>query len=152
MLALFFTPAGYADLISEVQMDHQRVTVECRILASGGEVILSKKSANAKVALQQWLSKFQESAAQNDVSALATLLNTPPAAVDHLKQIGASISAQFQREEILVIHFSAKDQASRNAIHQFLRSTCAKISAEPGADHPGNNLGWDAPRGPDTEK
>ncbi len=127
------------------------MVVEGRISAGGGEIIL-KSSPAASAALERWTTKFAGEVAAGDASGLAALLHVHASALEYLKQAGAIFSVTPNREPVGVIHIAAKDEASRVAIHQFIRSACGKVTVDGGAEHPGNNLGWDAPRDTQIDK
>ncbi|MFN2476103.1 MAG: hypothetical protein ABR526_07170 [Chthoniobacterales bacterium] len=52
----------------------------------------------------------------------------------------------------LRVTMTASDQRSRTTIHNFIRAEDPGLTRDRRVDHPGNNLGWDAPPRPDLSK
>ena len=151
--ALLISANGHAMAeppVAEPQLDRAQVAVSATVSPSGGTLRITPKSPDqeATVAALASYGKFLTERLQGgDLEPLFVALPARPEVAKRLKDNPVAFAVATQRGAIEV-QLIASGQESRKAVHAYLAPVLTQ-HVERAANHPGSNLGWDAP--PDSE-
>lgn len=140
-------------------MDRESLAVKCEITADGGALHLAARdpgNPQAREALGNYTRTLEGKLRTNDSMPLSILVPAKPDLAQALGQAGGVVfTVEPEGAGGACVRFVASSQESRSRVHDFLKAAggenVIRIGGR-GADHPGNNLGWDARKDSDLSK
>ena len=130
--------------------------VQFHISASGGTIdIVSKdpRDLSTRDSIRAYGKALAEQLRKDEFELLFTIGPANPEFVKQVKNGGVGFSVEEEPFGVR-LGLGASNQQTRTAIHEFIRIAAGRALAphDRAIDHPGNNLGWDAPPAPDLKK
>jgi hypothetical protein len=138
-------PAG-----AEPQLTRAQVTIEASASSSGATLVIGAKPADsaAMAALGEYGKLLAERLARGEMGPLFRLVPAAPEVARMLEENPVAFIVT-PHEQAIRVELIASGQASRAAIHQYVATELTE-RAKRATNHPGNNLGWGAPRDPNA--
>ena len=141
---------------SKANLDKQKILVQFHISESGGTIdIVSKdpRDLSTRDSIRAYGKALAEQLRKGEFELLFTIGPANPEFVKQVKNGGVGFSVEEEPFGVR-LGLGASNQQTRTAIHEFIRIAAGRALAphDRAIDHPGNNLGWDAPPAPDLKK
>lgn len=140
------------------KLDRQKLVWQFQITAEGGAIQIDAKEPGdlqTREAVQTYGQALGEKLNKGDFELLFALMPPNPPFVEGFKQKGGISFLVELRPAGLRLNIGASSLESRIRVHDFIRAEGGEATVRVGgrkAEHPGNNLGWDAPPAPDLTK
>jgi hypothetical protein len=129
------------------------VKVEATSSSAGATLVFTPKSQQdtaAVASLETYGKVLAERLPRGDMEVLFPMLPASAELAERLKEHPPAFVVSNDGPAVRV-QLIASGESSRAAIHDFVRPVLTS-TAKPSGNHPGNNLGWDAPPPPDPGK
>jgi hypothetical protein len=129
------------------------VKIEATSSSAGATLIFTPKSQQdtaAVASLETYGKVLAERLPRGDMEVLFPMLPASAELAERLKEHPPAFVVSNDGPAVRV-QLIASGESSRAAIHDLVRPVLTS-TAKPSGNHPGNNLGWDAPPGPNPSK
>lgn len=161
LTAAFSQPQPLAPEVLETQLganlNKEKISLQFHLSEGGGAIDIGSKDPRdvlTRDSIRAYGKALAEQIGKGEFALLFTILPPNPEFVERVRKNGGVGFAVEEEPSGIRLDMGASSQQSRTAIHEFIR--CVGGGAvgphDRTIDHPGNNLGWDAPPAPDLKK
>lgn len=138
-------------------MNKQKISLQFHLSEGGGAIDIGSKDPRDVLTRDSILAygkALAEELRKSEFALLFTILPSNPEFAGWVKKNGGVGFAVEEGPSGIRLEMGASGQQSRTAIHEFIRRVGGEAVGphDRAIDHPGNNLGWDAPPAPDLKK
>lgn len=138
---------------AEPELEPSQVRIEATVSSSGAIVTIASEKPEdpaSRGALAAYGKLLAERVPRGDTGLLLSLIPASAEMAKRLKAEAVTYTVAMDGPTIR-LELIASDQQSRTAIHEYVQPV-VQTRRQRSTNHPGNNLGWDAPVDPDVKK